>query len=374
MIPLHRPIYESCELEYLESAMAHRTGQTSFCTLATEWLKKQSGVKTMLMNSCTTALDLAVRLLHGKPGEEVILPSFTFSSTANAVVRQGLTPVFVDIRKDTMNLDEKKLEAAITEKTIAVLPMHYAGISCEMDTILAIAGEHKLAVIEDAAQGMLASYKGRALGTLGDYGCISFHETKNFSMGEGGALYLNNTAYLEEAEVFAECGTSRSRFRRGETNEYTWVEAGESCLPSELACMFLYPQLLRAEEITKDRIRTWNYYKESFRELMEQERLVLPVVPEGCNHNGHIFYVRTNSKAERDALLSFLRERGIMAAFHYIPLHSSVAGKKYGRFHGVDEVTTTESERLLRLPLYYGMKQEEKEQVVEAVHDWFQKG
>lgn len=373
MIPLHRPIYENIEQDYVESAMANRAGQTSFCALAGGWLKERTGTNTLMTTSCTTALDLAAVLLHGKPGDEVILPSFTFSSTANAFIKRGMMPVFVDIRRDTMNLDENKIEAAITDRTVAVVPMHYAGVGCEMDTILSIAGEHGLAVVEDAAQALMSTYKGKPLGSFGDFGCISFHETKNFSMGEGGCLLINKEASLEEAETYAECGTSRSKFRRGEVAEYTWMSEGDSCAPSELACMFLYPQLLQAEKITEDRIKTWNFYEEQFRELSQAERMILPTVPPGCVHNGHIFYIRVADRRERDKLLAFLREQGIMAAFHYVPLHTSLAGKKYGRFHGRDEVTTKESERLLRLPLYYGMKQEEKEQVVETVRAWFRK-
>lgn len=373
MIPLHRPIYETFEQDYVESAMANRTGQTSFCALDSRWLEQKTGRKNLMTSSCTAALNLAAVLLHGKPGDEVILPSFTFSSTANAFVKRGMVPVFVDIRRDTLNLDETKIEEAITDRTVAVVPMHYAGVGCEMDTILSIAQEHGLAVIEDAAQALMSTYKGKLLGTLGDYGCISFHETKNFSMGEGGAILFSGKTCPEEAEAYAECGTSRSRFRRGEVSEYTWVSEGDSYAPSELSCMFLYPQLLRAEEITADRRVTWDFYYKEFTELAMAERLILPVVPAECEHNGHIFYLRVKDRTERDHLLAFLRERGIMAAFHYVPLHTSPAGRNFGRFHGVDEVTSKESGRLLRLPLYYGMKQEEREQVAEAVRAWFQR-
>lgn len=373
MIPLNRPIYDKKEQEYLLSAMKHKTGQTSFCDLCGQWLSKRMEVPALMTNSCSTALDLAAELLHLQAGDEVLLPSFTFSSTANAFVRQGVVPVFVDIRQDTMNLDETKLEAAITEKTKAIVPMHYAGISCEMDTILNIAEQHGLAVIEDAAQAMLSTYKGRLLGTLGSMGCVSFHATKNFSMGEGGALFLREKELLEEAEVLAECGTSRCRFRRGEETSYTWLAAGASCLPSEPGCMFLYPQLLQADEITKNRKETWNFYKNAFTALEQQELLRLPMVPEGCVHNGHIFYIRLQDKKSRDDMIAYLSERGIQAAFHYVPLHSSPAGRRYGRFHGEDNVTTAESEKLLRLPLSYGMTKEERERVAETVCDWFRK-
>lgn len=374
MIPLHRTPYEKKEQEYLLSAMENRTGQTSFCALCEGFLKEYSKENVRMTSSCSTALDLAATLLQGKPGDEVILPSFTFASTANAFIHRNMVPVFADIRPDTMNLDEKKIEAAITEKTIAIVPMHYAGVACEMDTILTVAKEHKLAVVEDAAQAMHAFYKEIPLGSLGEYGCVSFHETKNFSMGEGGALFVRDTEKFEQAEILAECGTSRSRMRRGLTDRYTWMEAGASCLPSELACTFLFPQLLRAEEITKDRLATWYFYENVFREWEEKERIRLPKVTEGCKHNAHIFYLHTKDKDSRDSLLSYLREKGIMAAFHYVPLHSSPAGKKYGRFSGTDEFTTKESESLLRLPLYFGMKEEEKQQVADAVITWLRKG
>lgn len=373
MIPLHKVPYEKREQEYLMSAMEHRTGQASFCALCEEWLKEYSGENVQMTSSCSTALDMAAALLQGKPGDEVILPSFTFASTANAFIRQGMVPVFVDIRPDTMNLNEKKIEAAITEKTIAVVPMHYAGVACEMDTILAIAKEYNLVVVEDAAQAVNAFYKEKPLGSFGDFGCISFHETKNFSMGEGGALFVRNDDVFERAEIYAECGTSRSLMRKGLANSYTWMEEGASCLPSELACTFLYPQLLKAEEMTKNRLATWNFYKEVLQPWEDSERISLPKVPVGCKHNAHIFYLRTENKEARDSLLSYLRENDIMAAFHYIPLHSSPAGRKYGRFHGPDEATTKESECLLRLPLYFGMQEAEKQRVAEAVITWLRK-
>jgi len=373
MIPLHRPPYEKREQEYFMSAMAHRTGQTSFCTLCEKWMGEYGSSNVKMTSSCSTALDMAAALLNGKPGDEVILPSFTFASTANAFVRQGMVPVFVDIRPDTMNLDEKRIEEAITEKTVAVVPMHYAGVACEMNRILEIAEEYKLAVIEDAAQAMHAFYDGKPLGTLGNFGCISFHETKNFSMGEGGALFVREDGVFEQAEIIAECGTSRSRMRKGLTNCYTWMEAGASCLPAEPACLFLYPQLLAAEKITKNRLETWNYYAEVLRPWAEKGHICLPEVPDNCIHNAHIFYIKTKDKTARDSLLAYLREQGIMAAFHYIPLHSSPAGKKFGRFSGEDRFTTGESERLLRLPLYYEMTQEEKQQVADAVITWLKK-
>ena len=370
MIPLHRPVYETIEQEYLASAMEYQTGQTSFCELNEKWLASYTGRNAILTNSCTAALEMSAELLHAQPGMEVIMPSFTFSSTANAFVKAGLIPVFVDIRKDTLNLDENKLEEAITDKTVAIVPMHYAGIACEMDKITDIAKVYKLAVIEDAAQALGARYKGEKLGSIGDFGCVSFHETKNFSMGEGGAFFCKDKVSYDEAVIYAECGTNRRQLAKGEIREYSWIEKGTSCIPSELACKFLYPQLMCSEKIISDRLDTWNYYYDSFKVYGDKEWLEIPVVPEYCEHNGHIFHIRVKDKTCRDNLLDFLRENGVMAAFHYIPLHSSPAGRKYGRFHGTDKVTTKASESLIRLPLYYGMKQEDKEKVVEVVDEW----
>jgi len=370
MIPLHRSVYEKNEQEYLASAMEYQTGQTSFCELNEKWLASYMGRNAMMTNSCTAALELSAELLHAKPGMEVIMPSFTFSSTANAFVKAGLVPVFVDIRKDTLNLDENKLEEAITDKTVAIVPMHYAGIACEMDRIADIAKGYKLAVIEDAAQALGARYKGRKLGSIGDFGCVSFHETKNFSMGEGGAFFCKDNAVYNEAIICAECGTNRRQLAKGEIIEYTWVEKGTSCMPSELACKFLYPQLKSVDKIISDRLDSWNYYNSCFKEYAKKEWLEIPTVPEACEHNGHIFYVRVKNKVYRDNLLDFLRQNGVMAAFHYIPLHNSPAGKKYGRFHGVDEVTTKAAESLIRLPLYYGMDMADREKVVGVVEEW----
>ena len=373
MIPLHRPIYYKKEQEFLKSAMAYRTGQTSFCALCEEWLTDYMHMPALMTTSCSTSLDLAAALLHAKPGDEVIMPSYTFASTANAFVRQGLVPVFVDIRKDTMNLDEKKIEAAITNRTVAIVPVHYAGVACEMDEINQIADGYHLSVIEDVAQGICAYYKGRTLGSFGDFSCVSFHETKNFSMGEGGALFVKDVQKFAEAEVVADCGTDRKKVRRKEAAEYSWIAKGASCIPSDISCMFLYPQLQMAQEITENRRKTWDFYKESLKKLEENERLLLPLVPKECEHNGHIFAIRLENKGERDDLMRYLKEIGINAAFHYIPLHSAKAGREFGRFHGVDEVTTAESERLLRLPLYYGMTEEDKGRVVDAVYTWFGK-
>lgn len=373
MIPLHKPPYRGKEQEYIASAMANKPGQTSFCDLCTQWLEKQTGCHCLMTTSCSTALDMVAALLHAKPGDEVILPSFTFSSTANAFVRQGLVPVFVDIRKDTLNIDETKIEAAITERTVAIVVVHYAGVACEMDTICGIARRRGLVLIEDAAQALGATYRGKALGTFGEFACFSFHETKNFSMGEGGALLVRDATAFAEAEVMADCGTDRKKVRRKEAMEYTWIAKGASCIPSELACMFLYPQLLAAEKITRKRAELWTYYRKAFAELEADGKLTLPSVPADCTHNGHIFAIRLPGKEERDRLMRFLNEQGIGAAFHYIPLHSSKAGRQYGCFHGEDVVTTAQSERLLRLPLYYDMTQDEARQVADAVKEYFRK-
>ncbi len=272
---------------------------------------------------------------------------------------RGAVPVFVDIRPDTMNIDETLIEEAITEKTKAIVPVHYAGVACEMDTIMDIARRHQLAVVEDAAQGVCAWYKGRALGTIGDYGCFSFHETKNFSMGEGGALLIRDPEKIEDAEILREKGTNRSKFFRGQIDKYTWVNYGSSYLPSDMNAAYLWAQLEVADQITADRMRSWNLYRELLSPLAEEGILELPVVPEGCVHNAHMFYVKAADLEERTRLIAFLKEAEIQSVFHYIPLHTAPAGRKFGRFHGGDRYTTKESERLLRLPLYYGLKEEQ---------------
>ena len=371
MIPLHKPPYSGKEQEYLQSAMEMKSGQTSFCDLCAKWMETQIGLHCLMTTSCSTALDLSAALLSAKPGDEVILPSFTFASTANAFVRQGLVPVFVDIRKDTLNIDETKIEDAITERTVAIVVVHYAGVACEMNTICEIAKRHQLTLIEDAAQALGSFYDGKPLGSFGDFSCFSFHETKNFSMGEGGALLVRNGETFAKAEVMADCGTDRKKVRRKEATEYTWIAKGASCIPSELACMFLYPQLKNAEEITKARLEIYAQYDREFRAWDGRKEFTLPVIPKGCHANGHIYALRLKGKEERNELMQHLNAQGIKAAFHYIPLHSAKAGKTYGRFHGEDVVTTAESEKLLRLPLYYGMTKEETTQVILAVKEWF---
>ena len=374
MIPFNVPPYVGTELDYIREAVRARkiSGDGAFTRRCSEWLEQRFHVpRALLTTSCTAALDMALLLCDLQPGDEVILPSYTFSSTANAAVLAGAKLVFADIRPDTMNLDETKLEAAITERTRVILAVHYAGVACEMDTILAIARRHGLKVVEDAAQGVMSTYKGRALGTLGDFGCYSFHETKNYSMGEGGALLIRDPAYTERAEILREKGTNRSKFYRGQVDKYTWVDFGDSYLPSELNAAYLWGQLERAEEINRDRLRSWQAYEKALRPLEKAGKLELPVIPEGCVHNGHMFYVKCRDLEERTALIAWLKERGITAVFHYVPLHSAPAGLRYGRFAGEDRYTTAESDRLLRLPMYYGLTEQDLNTVTAAVRAFY---
>ena len=373
-IPFNIPPYIGTELSYVQQAIdAHKIcGDGEFTKKCNKWLLDRFGGEgALLTTSGTTALEMATLLCGLKEGDEVILPSFTFSSTANAVVLTGATPVFVDIRPDTMNLDETKIEAAITDRTKAIMPVHYAGVACEMDTIMDIAKRHGLKVIEDAAQGVMSYYKGRALGTIGDFGCYSFHETKNYSMGEGGALILTHKEDVEPAEILREKGTNRARFFRGQIDKYTWVEYGSSYLPSDMNVAYLWAQLLEADRINEDRLATWNAYAEAFRPLAQEGKIELPTVPADCVHNAHMFYVKLRDLAQRTAFIRYLRDREISSVFHYIPLHSSPAGLKFGRFCGEDVYTTRESDRLARLPLYYGMKPEDRERVIDTVLSFF---
>ena len=306
-----------------------------------------------------------------QPGDEVILPSYTFSSTATSAVLVGAKLVFVDIRPDTMNIDEKKIEAAITEKTKVIIAMHYAGVACEMDTIMDIAHRYNLLVVEDAAQGVMSTYKGKALGTIGDFGCYSFHETKNYSMGEGGALVINNPAYNERAEILREKGTNRAKFFRGQVDKYTWVDFGDSYLPSELNAAYLWAQLLKANKINDNRLAIWKMYYEGLTELADVGKIELPVIPEECCHNAHMFYIKCRDLGERTKFISFMKAKGISCVFHYIPLHSAPAGIKYGRFDGEDIFTTTESERLVRLPMYYGLSKDNVRFVIKSIKEFY---
>ncbi len=368
------PPFTGKEYEYIRQAVDNKKicGDGSFTKRAGEWFEKRTGTKKCLMTtSCTHATELAALLAQIGPGDEVIMPSFTFVSTANAFVLRGAVPVFVDIRPDTMNIDETLIEAAITEKTKAIVPVHYAGVSCEMDTILDIAKRHNLFVIEDAAQGVMASYKGKPLGAIGDFGCYSFHETKNYSMGEGGALLIQDSAYIEKAEIYREKGTDRSKYYRGQVDKYRWQEFGSSYLPSELNVAYLYAQLEEAEKINEWRLARWQEYWSLLAPLAQKGKIELPTVPEGCVHNAHMFYIKTAEERERAALIDFLEARDIVAVYHYVPLHSAPAGMKYGRMSGEDVYTTKESERLLRLPMYYGLTADEVAFVAEKVKEFY---
>lgn len=374
MIPFNIPPYAGREQEYIAQAIAaHKLcGDGQFTKKCHTWFEEHTGTKkALLTTSGTHALEMASILCGLKAGDEVILPSFTFSSTANALVLAGATLVFVDIRPDTMNIDENKIESAITDKTKAIMAVHYAGVSCEMDKIMEIAEKYNLKVIEDAAQGVMSSYKGRALGTIGDFGCYSFHETKNYSMGEGGALLIRDSDAVEPAEVLREKGTNRSRFLRGQVDKYTWVNYGSSYLPSELNAAYLFAQLEEAEKINDMRIACWNHYYEGLKPLADAGKIEIARIPQECEHNAHMFWIKAKDLEERTELIAFLKERGIASMFHYVPLHSAEAGLKYGRFHGEDVYTTKESERLARLPMYYGLTFEDVEIVINAVKEFY---
>lgn len=370
MISFNIPPHVGTELTYVQQAIdAHKIcGDGMFTKKCNQWMEERfHAQKVLLTTSGTTALDMAALMCDLKPGDEVILPSFTFSSTATAFVLAGATLVFVDVRPDTMNIDETKIEAAITERTKVIVPVHYAGVACEMDTIMAIAKKYNLKVVEDAAQGVMSTYKGRALGTIGDFGCFSFHETKNYSMGEGGALVINDPAYNERAEILREKGTNRSKFFRGQVDKYTWVDFGDSYLPSDMNAAYLWAQLEKADEINNDRLATWNAYYEAFKPLADAGKLELPTIPEGCVHNAHMFYLKCKDLEERTAFIDYMKANGVLTVFHYVPLHSAPAGLKFGRFDGEDVYTTRESDRLVRLPMYYGLTQQVISCVVDAV-------
>ena len=373
-IPFNKPPFVGLEFDYIKQAVESGKicGDGTYNLLCHGWLEKHTGaVKALMTTSCTHALEMSARLCNIGPGDEVIMPSFTFVSTADAFVSQGAKCVFVDVRPDTMNLDEKLLEDAVTEKTKAIVPVHYAGVGCEMDKINEIAKRHNLFVVEDAAQGMMATYKGRALGSLGDFGCYSYHETKNYSMGEGGALLINRPEFCDRAEIIREKGTNRCQFHRGEVDKYTWVELGSSYLPSELNAAYLYAELECADIINDNRMASWKAYRERLAPLAEKGLIELAYIPEYCKHNAHMFYLKVEDLATRTALLKHLVYNGILAVFHYVPLHSSPAGMRFGRFHGEDKYTTNESNRLLRLPMFYGLKQEEIEYICDRVYEFF---
>ena len=376
MIPFNVPPCTGLECEYMKKAVeSHKIcGDGEFTEKCDAWLEKKTGAaRVLLTTSCTHATEMAALLAGIKPGDEVIMPSFTFCSTADAFVIRGATAVFIDIRPDTMNMDEKVIEAAITKKTKAIVPVHYAGVGCEMDVIQQIAAAYNLLVIEDAAQAVTASYKGKQLGAIGDYGCFSFHETKNFSMGEGGAILVKNASYTEKAEIIREKGTNRSKFLRGQIDKYTWVDVGSSYLPSDLNAAYLWPQLDGSDEITADRMKTWNTYRKELQNLADDGKIELPFVPEYCQHNAHMFYIKTKNLQERTDFISYMKANDICTVFHYIPLHTAPAGNKYGRFSGNDIYTTKESERLVRLPLYYRMSKNDQEKVIQKIYDFYKK-
>ncbi len=362
MINFNVPPYVETAAGYIQECVKNQKicGDGAYTGKCSHWIEERTGTaKCLLTTSCTHALEMAALLTGVGEGDEVIMPAYTFVSTANAFVLRGATPVFVDIRPDTMNLDENKIEAAITERTKGIVPVHYAGVACEMDKIMDIAKRHNLWVVEDAAQGIMSTYKGQALGTFGDYGCFSFHETKNYSMGEGGALLIRDGKNVEQAEIIREKGTNRSKYFRGQVDKYTWVDYGSSYLPSDMNAAYLYAQLEIADEINEARIRIWNRYYENLTPLAEAGRIELPVVPKGCVHNAHMFYIKAGDLEERTALLDDLKKNDVYAVFHYVPLHTASAGTKFGRFCGEDQYTTKESERLVRLPMYYGLTQEQ---------------
>ncbi len=375
MIPFNIPPYVGTEEKYIAEAIAsHKIcGDGQFTKKCNAWLEERFGAnKALLTTSGSTALDMAALLCELKPGDEVILPSFTFSSTANSFVLAGAKLVFVDVRPDTMNIDETKIEHAITDRTRVIVPVHYAGVACEMDTIMEIAHRRGLMVVEDAAQGVMSSYKGRPLGTIGDFGCYSFHETKNYSMGEGGALLINNSAFIEKAEILREKGTNRAKFFRGQVDKYTWVDFGDSYLPSELNAAYLWAQLEAADAINADRLNTWNEYDKALRPLAGRGLIECPAVPEGCVHNAHMYWIKLRTLSERTAFIDHMKENGVLTVFHYVPLHSAPAGLRFGRFDGEDKYTSADSDRLVRLPLYYGLTGADRAAVIDAVKSFFE--
>lgn len=373
-ISFNRPPFVGKETEYIKEAVEKNgmiCGDGPFTKKCSQWMKDRFQTKNVLLTtSCTHALEMAAFLADIQPGDEVIMPSYTFVSTADAFVLRGATCVFVDIRPDTMNIDETKIEEAITEKTKAIVPVHYAGVSCAMDEIMAIAKKYNLKVVEDAAQGVNAFYKGKALGTIGDFGCYSFHETKNYSMGEGGAILFQDDRYLEPAEILREKGTNRSQYFRGQIDKYTWVGYGSSYLPSDMNAAYLWAQLEEADKINDKRLSIWNFYHGELKELEDKGVLERPYIPEYATHNAHMYYIKVKDLRVRTKLLAYLKERGILSVFHYVPLHSATAGKKFGRFHGEDVYTTKESERLCRLPMYYSLSLEEAAEVVKALKEF----
>lgn len=374
MIPFNVPPAVGTEEKYIHEAISNHKicGDGGFTKKCNQWLEQVcKSTKALLTTSCTHATEMAAILSDIRPGDEVIMPSFTFVSTADAFVLRGAKVVFVDIRPDTMNMEETLIEDAVTEHTKAIVPVHYAGISCEMDTVMDVAKRHHLVVIEDAAQAIGSTYKGIPCGSMGRFGCLSFHETKNLSMGEGGALLIRDPDDIERAEVIREKGTNRSKFYRGEIDKYTWVAAGSSYLPSELNSAYLWAQFEKYTQIQESRMKAWERYHKGFKRLADAGWIIRPTVPDNCQHNAHMYYIKVRDIGEREQLIGYLFEKGIHAVFHYIPLHSAPAGKKYGRFHGEDQYTTRESERLLRLPMYYNMENKDIDYVIDSVYEFY---
>lgn len=376
MIPFNKSPVFGTEINYIRDAIDSKrlSGDGKYSKLCQQWFEEKLFCKkALLMPSCTHGLELAAILLDIKQDDEVIMPSYTFVSTANAFVLRGAKVIFVDIRPDTMNIDETKIEAAITNKTRVIVPVHYAGVACEMDTIMSLAYKYNLFVVEDAAQGMMSTYKGKALGTIGHLGAYSFHDTKNYtSGGEGGLLLINDDKFIERAEIIREKGTNRSQFFRGMVDKYTWSDIGSSYLPSELQAAYLYAQLEGAHEINNARLKNWHDYYQTLKPLADQGVLNLQNIPYECKHNAHMFYIKVKNLSERSKLLDHLKKSDISAVFHYVPLHSSPFGQKVARFHGCDDFTTSESEKIIRLPLWYGMKTSEIEIVVAAIYKYFE--
>lgn len=375
MISFNVPPFLGKEIEYVKEAIINNRkicGDGPYTKMCSKLLEnKFNANKILLTTSCTHALEMSAILAGIKEGDEIIMPSFTFVSTADAFVMRGAKIIFIDINPKTMNIDENLIEAAITNRTKAIVPVHYAGVSCNMDKIIDIAKKYNLFVIEDAAQAVMSKYKGKALGTLGTFGCYSFHETKNYSMGEGGAIVLNDPEFIETAEIIREKGTNRSKFFRGQIDKYTWIDFGSSYLPSDINAAYLYAQLEEAENINKDRLNSWNRYYNGLKKLEDEGKIELPYIPSECEHNAHMFYIKSKDIAERTKLIEYLKENNINSVFHYIPLHSSPAGKKFGEFFGEDKYTTKESEKLLRLPLYYGLKSEDVDYIVDKIMEYY---
>ena len=369
------PPFTGREMIYIKQAVDAQKicGDGLFTAKCNKWIENKTGCeKALLTTSCTHATELAALLADIRPGDEVIMPSYTFVSTADAFVLRGATPVFVDIRPDTMNIDETLIEDAITERTKAIVPVHYAGVGCEMDVIMDIARRHNLMVIEDAAQGIMSTYKRQALGAIGDMGCFSFHETKNFSMGDGGALLMKDSRFIEDAEIFREKGTDRSKFFRGQVDKYRWVNYGSSYLPSDMNAAYLWAQLELADEITKARMDRWNQYDALLRDLADKGLIEQPFVPDYCTHNAHMYYIKVRDLEQRSDFINFMKSKDVLTVFHYVPLHTAPAGLKYGRFHGEDNFTTRESDRLVRLPMYYALTEDDVNYICECVHEYFE--